>query len=45
MALSNETGCIAVDFLFGFEIRLLPATATDCALSDGHAHSEVLGMV
>jgi hypothetical protein len=45
MAFSREVGCIAVDFLLGFEIRLLPATATDWARSDGHAHSEVLGMV
>jgi|SRR5690242_11324532 len=45
MAFSNEVGCIAVDFRFDFETRLLPATATDCARSDGQAHSEVFGMV
>lgn len=45
MAFSNELGCIAVDFLLGFEIRLLPATDTDWARSDGQAHSEVFGIV
>jgi hypothetical protein len=45
IAFSNEAGCIALDFRFGFEIRLLPATATDCARSEGQAHSEVLGIV
>jgi len=45
MAFSNEAGCIAVDRRFGFEIRLLPATDTDWARSEGQAHSEVLGMV
>ena len=45
MAFSNDKGCIAVDLRLGFEIRLLPATATDCARSDGQAHSEVLGIV
>ena len=45
MAFSNEIGCMAVDLRFGFAIRLLPATDTDCARSDGQAHSEVLGIV
>jgi hypothetical protein len=45
MAFSNEAGCIAVDLRFGFETRLLPATDTDCARSEGQAHSEVLGIV
>jgi hypothetical protein len=45
MAFSNELGWIAVDFLLGFEIRLLPATDTDWARSDGQAHSDVFGIV
>jgi hypothetical protein len=45
MAFSSEAGWIAVDLRLGFEIRLLPTTATDCARSEGQAHSEVLGMV
>lgn len=45
IAFSNEAGCIAVDLRLDFEIRLLPATATDCARSEGQAHSEVLGIV
>lgn len=45
MAFSSDAGCTAVDLRLGFEIRLLPATATDCVRSDGQAHSEVLGMV
>lgn len=45
MAFSNDAECTVVDLRLGFEIRLLPATATDCARSEGQAHSEVLGMV
>lgn len=45
IAFSNEAGCIAIDLRLDLEIRLLPATETDCARSEGQAHSEVLGMV
>jgi hypothetical protein len=43
MALSKEACWIAVDFLFGFWMRLL--LAVDCARSDGQAHSDDLGIV
>ena len=45
IAFSNELGCMAVGFLLCFEIRLLPATDTDWARSDGQAHSDVFGIV
>lgn len=45
-AFSSDAVLIAVDLRLFFCIRLAPATeATDCARSEGQAHSEDFGIV